>query len=319
MLKRISTKKFLLGLQTRELENINIINQIEETLKKQRGFVFDMPSKRSSVILLLSGGLDSIVSWAILMEEFGLSVYPLFLNRGERRFKREKISVDYFSKYYKKKYPTLFHQPLILSLGINNITLPIENSLKRIHPELIMNKFNGDGMLLDLNTSFGSFLLFPIYASMYAEYLCHTKNLFIRNIFCSVVQGDGLVVPYQTFTSLRSMMYYLCVAKGDYRWQFSSVVFEKETGLCFDKFNLVQWANNHEIPIEKTWSCYHAKKYQCGGSDCQTCRVRVNAFQKAGVADKTIYCSIDNQRFINVIKTGLRFIKMKIKKLIKKV
>jgi 7-cyano-7-deazaguanine synthase len=317
MLKKITQHQFLSQLKTRKLENIDVIKLIEQSLKEQRGFVFRMPPKDSPVILLLSGGLDSVTCWGILMEEFGLHVYPLSFDRGEKRASKEQASIDYFSKYYKKQYPALFHQPLRLSLGVKDITIPIESALKDIHPEIILDKFDGNGQLLDLNISFGSFLLLPVYAKLYAEYLYHTQNLYIRNIFCSVTLSDGLMVPHQTFTSLRSIMYYLCIASGDYSWQFSSVVFEKETGLYCDKFNLVQWANDHKIPLEKTWSCYHSKKYQCGGSDCITCAVRVDAFYKAGVPDKTIYRSVADQSLLGVIKLKLRSAIRKIKNLIK--
>jgi len=317
MLNQISQRQFLSNLKTRKLENIPIIKVIEDSLKTQRGFIFRMPKKGSPVILLLSGGLDSVTCWGILMKEYGLSVYPLSFDRGEKRAFKEKASIDYFSKYYKERYPTLFHDPLRLSLGVDQIKVGIENCLNDIHPEVILNKFNGDSKLLDINISFGSFLLLPIYAKLYADYLYHTQNLLIRNIFCSVTLGDGLIVPHQTFTSLRAIMFYLCTATGDYSWQFSSVVFEKESGLYYDKFNLVQWANSQKIPLEKTWSCYHSKKYQCGGSDCQTCIARRDAFYRAGVEDKTRYLPIEEQNPLGFLRHKFHSASHRLKKLLK--
>ncbi len=313
MLNRISRNQFQTYLQKRKLEKLDIIKHIEQSLKNMRGYAFRMPAKSTPVILLLSGGLDSVTCWGILMEEFGLHVYPLSFDRGERRANKEKASIEYFSAFYKKRYPDLFHEPLRVNLSMKDMNIPIENALTNIHPEILLDKFIGDGKLLNLNISFGSFLLLPTYAKIYAEYLHHSQNLYIRNIFCSVTLSDGLLVPHQTFTSLRSIMYNLCVATGDYTWQFSSVVFEKETGLYYDKFNLVQWAHTHKIPLEKTWSCYHSKKYQCGGSDCQTCNVRADAFHRAGVKDKTIYRSVDDQSYLGIMKRIFRFIRRKTK------
>ena len=39
--------------------------------------------------------------------------------------------------------------------------------------------------------------------------------------------------------------------------------------------------------IFKTWSCYSNKKYHCGV--CESCNNRKNAFEKAGITDKTKY------------------------------
>lgn len=302
MLQKISHRQFIKNLKKRKLENLSVISLIEQSLNKQRRFVFRMPKRGASVVLLLSGGLDSVTCWGILMKEFGLHVYPLSFDRGEKRANKEKESVDYFSKFYKNRYPSLHHAPVRLSLGVQNITIPIEHASENIHPEILLNKFTGADTMMDINISFGSFLLLPLYAKLYAEYLHHTQNLYVRTILCSVTLGDGLIVPHQTFTSLRSIMYYLCTATRDFSWQFTSAVFEKETGLYFDKSNLVEWANKEHIPIEKTWSCYHSKKYQCGGADCITCRARKDAFYKSGVADKTVYCPVDKQNFLNVIE-----------------
>jgi len=42
------------------------------------------------------------------LEEFGLEVYPFFVNRGQRSYQQEKQSVEYFSNIFKLKYPKLF-------------------------------------------------------------------------------------------------------------------------------------------------------------------------------------------------------------------
>lgn len=306
MLKRISNQSFVKNLKSRKLENLIVIDQIERLLKKQRGYVFKMPKKGSSVVLLLSGGLDSITAWGILMKEFGLHVYPLSFDRGEKRAFREKASIDYFSKFYQKRFPNLYHKPVRLSFGLEDVKIPIEKSLEAIHPEVLVKNFKGDAKLIDINISLGSFLLLPIYAKIYAEFLYLTKNLDVHTIFCSVTLSDGLLVPHQTFTSLRTIMFHLCSTTRDYSWQFASAVFEKEVGLYHDKSDLVEWADKNRIPLEKTWSCYHATKYQCGGSDCQTCIVRRDAFKLANVVDKTVYNPIDRQSFIGYCKHKFR-------------
>ncbi len=287
--------KFTRALESRPLEIPAEIKHAEDALKRNRGYVFRIPKPGSSVILLLSGGLDSVTCWAMLMKEFGLTVYPISFDRGEKRAVREEQSIAYFSSYFQTRYPSLYRDPVRLSFGANPITIPIERSLEQMHPDIIMENFRGDPKLLNINISFGSFLLLPIYAKMYAEFLTHTRNLPVNTIFCSVTAGDGMLLRHQTLTSLRMIMHLLCVTSGDWRWQFASAAFERETGMYYDKQDLVRWAHGQSIPLEKTWSCYHSKPFQCGGTDCQTCLVRVDAFKQARVRDKTDYYPISEQ------------------------
>lgn len=302
MLRRISQQQFLHNLRARGLEDLSTIKLIETSLKKQRGYIFHQPAKGDSVVLLLSGGLDSVTCWGILMEEFGLHVYPISFDRGEKRAPKEKKSIDYYSKIYQHRYPDFYHDPIRLSLNVDPMRVQIEQVMEQLHPEIVLKNFDGNERLLSINPSFGAFLLLPVYAKIYAEYLLHTKNIAINTIYCSVTTGDGLLVPHQTFTALRSIMFYLCSASGDFSWQFTSVVFEKENRVFFDKCDLVAWATKHSLPLERTWSCYYSKKYQCGGSDCQTCVARRDAFEKAGMQDKTTYRPVAEQSLSGMIK-----------------
>lgn len=311
MLETISKRRFIDNLRKRKLENLSVIKQIEKTLLKQRGYIFRMPKRGSSVILLLSGGLDSIICWGILMEELGLHVYPLSFDLGEKRARKEEKSINYYSKFYQDRYNGLYHPPIRLSLGGKNISIPMEEAIRKLHPEIIVNSFTGSDKLSDINVSFGTFLLLPVYAKLYAEFLRHTENLYIRNIFCAVTARDGFGVAHQTFTSLRSVMHYLCATSGDFSWQFTSVIFEKETGLYFDKSNLVQWARSHNISLGKTWSCYYSKRYQCGGSDCVACLARREAFTQVGMTDETVYKSIADQALFQTINYKIRSLRNK--------
>lgn len=303
----IKTKTEIVNkLKHRKLEDVEFIKNVENELIRKRGYIYRKPLKGDSVVLLLSGGLDSVTCWGILMKEFGLNVYPLSFDRGEKRAKREKASIDYYSKLYKERFPALYHKPVRLTLGLDNVKIPIEKSLEIIHPEVILDKFKGDSWLIDINVSMGAFLLLPVYAKIYAESLKLKENLDVRNIFCSVTLGDGRLVPHQTFTSLRSVMLYLCSSSGDYSWQFTSAVFEKELGLYLDKSDLVKWACKNNIPLDKTWSCYHAKRYQCGGSDCITCVARKNAFMTARAKDTTKYIPVSEQTLLKIAKHKLK-------------
>jgi 7-cyano-7-deazaguanine synthase in queuosine biosynthesis len=317
-MKKLKKEEIISLLKKRKLEDFKKISIFEKMLIAERGYVFKMPKRGSNVILLLSGGLDSIVTWGILMKEYGLNVYPITLNRGEKRRKKELASIKFFNLLYKKLYPAHHRDFFSIDPGLSNIAIKIEDGIGVLTAETILNSFkNGE---VDFNASLGVFTIFPFFARTYAMYLNSTKGLNIDTIFCGVVANDGEHISFQSLTSLRSIACNLCVPIKDYSWQFSSLCLEPEIGSFMRKSDLIKWGFKNNLPLEKTWSCYHAKKFQCGGADCVACGERKNSFINANVKDKSIYKSIyksiDMQE-LN-LKKIMKKISIKLKRIIKK-
>src|SRR3989344_6690228 len=82
-------------------EDVNLLKNFSGILKGKRGYVVKMPAKGESVVACLSGGQDSVANIGILLKEFGLNVYPFFINRGQSNYQYEKKSADYFNRFYK--------------------------------------------------------------------------------------------------------------------------------------------------------------------------------------------------------------------------
>lgn len=53
------------------------------------------------------------------------------------------------------------------------------------------------------------------------------------------------------------------------------------------KDQIVKWAHNLAAPLQLTWSCYEANEKACG--TCDSCRLRIEAFTKAGIKDPIEY------------------------------
>ncbi len=53
------------------------------------------------------------------------------------------------------------------------------------------------------------------------------------------------------------------------------------------KSEIVKEALSLDVPLELTWSCYKNEEKACGV--CDSCRLRLNGFQKAGVKDPVAY------------------------------
>jgi len=73
-------------MATRRVEDLLVFDMAEEILKKKRGYIIKMPTQGESVVTCVSGGLDSVCNLEILMGEFGLIVYPYFLNREQSNY-----------------------------------------------------------------------------------------------------------------------------------------------------------------------------------------------------------------------------------------
>lgn len=59
--------------------------------------------------------------------------------------------------------------------------------------------------------------------------------------------------------------------------------------ISMSKTAITQLAQQLQVPLERTYSCYRGGEKHCG--NCSTCRERQDAFQSAGLPDPTVYKS----------------------------
>lgn len=268
-------------LEERKLEDLDALKSVENFLKKKRGFIFNMPEKGGSVIMTVSGGLDSTILWGMLLEEYQLEVYPVFFRRGHKRIKREEDAVRFFSEYFQKKYPDTFRKPIFL-----NVPMPPKEIRWGItgHSQEIANRETNQRKGIPLYSG-----LLAFNAVEYAYYLQEEKGILIRSIFSSFVSSDGEALKYETLTAMRSVMQDICVLTGDVRWQYTSLALEKELGHFWDKDILIKWAYEKSYPVERMFSCISPVNYKIHCGRCYFCQYRKKSFARAGVEDPTEY------------------------------
>jgi len=289
---KISQNAFWQRLAKRKYENLELIRLIEAFFRRKRGYVFKMPPPGTPVIALVSGGLDSTIAWGLLLGKYRLRVYPLFLHQGIGRTERQMAAVNYFSNYFKERFPSLFVPPAEFSTHFPppEIEKELANPVTYLHPLRLLQGLNLQNKMVQNFSSYGMSYTYPLYGSLYATFLYNHQNLKICTIFNAVTVGDGTVIPSQTFTALRATLLMLCSSTADYRWQFASLAFEKEIGHWWEKSDLIRLGCQLKFPLEKTWSCYLGGRNQCGNR-CLTCLSRREEFEKAGVTDRTVYAS----------------------------
>lgn len=311
MLIRLSKREIQKILKERELEDPSLIREIESLLEKKRGYIFKMPTPKTPVILLFSGGLDTTITAAIIMEEFGLEIYPVFTRRGHPYQYAEERAVKFFTSYFQKRYPGLFHNPI--KVGAYFPPKEIRWAYEKVE-----NKPFKKGSKQIWGDFFYSDLLCT-YAAQCAYYLQIIKNLHVRTIFTAYMRSDGEAKIDMTLTTLRGVMLGICMVTHDFDWQITSIPLEKELGFFYDKDYFIRWAYERGIPLEKTRSSCRSKlSVHCGS--CLLCSVRREAFKKAGVPDRTLYVndllSIANNMYWNF---GKKIVPKSLRRPLKKV
>lgn len=287
----IKTKQaFNKFIKSRKYEDLFTIETVEKFFLKKRGYIFKVPKPGTPVVLLVSGGIDSTVAWHYLTFVKKLDVYPLYLHRGTKRWKKEKAAVDYFTKFYRKIFPQdRFHEPREYSTALPTKEMEslAKNIEQKLHPSFLFEGLGDKGIShIDIFTT--TPYLFAFFGANYARELYYTKKLKIKHVFCTVAVGDGIAVPSQTFTALRTTMFSICSALAEWDWNFASIAFEKEWNSFMTKADLIRYGMKNNLPLEKTWSCYLPGIYQCGNK-CLTCESRQREFEIAGYEDKTKY------------------------------
>lgn len=306
------SKKSTVSLFSRNsFEEKDVLANLNLIFKKQRGYEFRMPPPGESVLLIVSGGLDSTMLWFHLLHTYKLRVFPIYLTSpfmNKNHIPGEYSSVSFFHSYFKDKYPhqvePIHYIPVDLSFSLtsntninilkNNWRVLVENTQYDVKTK------TGNIYLLDYPTRYARFLL-----SAYEYGLSlQAQKIDVSTVFFGVVPNDAFIGRESTLTTLRSLNLFFCLLLGDWKWQVTGPV-EKKNQFYFSKEKSIQIAHKHDIPIYKTWSCARRFPIHCGV--CNACRYRQASFRSAHVPDKTHYLiSPDMKKGFKDIMTHLR-------------
>ena len=248
-------------------------NPYEDILKDKRGYVAAWPINKVAV-MIVSGGLDSIITCARLMEDQGITIYPLHIERGQTNYLAEKQSIQTFSKVFKKRYPRLFKPVSYIKLNVPPTEFKpnlSEYTKKHGHPMR-------DTVL-------------QIAAVQYAVSL-KSQGVTAKTIYCAVMPEDYF--PHSNIESIRATNVAVCQNMDDWEWLITSPNIDLNlTDRPISKSDEIIWAHKHNLPIGLTVSCNVATAetnlLNCG--DCSSCNRRRAAFVEANTPDITEYYS----------------------------
>lgn len=278
----------------KDFNDIEVLKILNSLFINKRGTPFKPPKKGSSVILILSGGMDSCCLWFLLMKKYGLTVYPIHFKRTAQTNKGQLTSIRYYSRLFRRLFPDRFREVLYetadRSFVMGNSPQIGYNVLKHDLSYIVQNS-----VYKNVTQQFGTRLLQdPIRLVRYAlkgyEYGLFIRQKYkeaVSSVFLGIIPEDSRLCRESTLALIRTVNLYLCTLVGDFKWQFCAPI-DREGGFYYPKGSLAQFAIRNSIPLEYTWSCGTSKSdSQCGV--CFQCRSRRAVFEELGVGDKTKY------------------------------
>ncbi|MEO1928427.1 MAG: 7-cyano-7-deazaguanine synthase QueC [Nautiliaceae bacterium] len=214
-------------------------------------------------VVILSGGMDSTTALFIAKKEY--EVIPLHFNYNQRTEKRELKAFNDICDYLGLENRYVIDLPFFKQIGASalvdeNLEVPTDG-LKPGIPITYVPFRNG---------------IFLSIAAAIAE------KEGAKAVFIGVVEEDSSGYPDCTEKFIKSMQDAINAGTKPQTY------IELKTPLIhLKKEDIVKKAVEVGVPLELTWSCYKEEEKACGV--CDSCRLRLKGFEKAGIEDKIPY------------------------------
>ena len=215
-------------------------------------------------VVILSGGMDSTTATFIAKKE-GYELIPLHFNYGQRTEKRELKSFNDICDYLNIKNRYIIDIPFFKQIGASalvdeNIEVPVDG-IKPGVPVTYVPFRNG---------------IFLSIAAAVAE------KEGANALFIGVVEEDSSGYPDCREEFIKNMQ--RAINSGTKPQTHIEI---KTPLIHLKKEDIVKKAIEVGVPLELTWSCYKEEQEACGV--CDSCRLRLKGFEKAGIKDPIEY------------------------------
>lgn len=217
-------------------------------------------------MVCLSGGMDSAVTAAIASETHDLAL--LHANYGQRTEERElscfEALADHFEVVPSRRLVVDFTS--LRQIGGSSLT---DRSIAVRHGE------PEEGVVPTSYVPFRN-------AHLLAASTSWAEVLGARAIFVGAVEADSSGYPdcrpafFEAFAQTIRLG-----TRAD-----TNIAIETPV-IGIDKSEIIRRGLALDVPFGLTWSCYEANDEACG--ECESCRLRLQAFQRAGSPDPIVY------------------------------
>lgn len=232
---------------------------LQDFLKLNRGYIFEKPLDEM-VIILCSGGMDSTILIDLVIKNWNSKVIIIYFERDSKNEKWEDEAVDYFYEFYQKRYPKNI-------VGLLKLKVQIPLRINKEYLDRTRQKILG--LPMRNSTMWNN-------AIAQAVYLSGKYKTTIRTILVGSVKDDR-DNPESGPLALLSQTVNTCICTAIWNWQIHSPLLDdsfKKGG--FTKLDLIKYARDNGIQIEKTRSCFEKTEIPCG--TCLACENRIKAF-----------------------------------------
>ena len=218
------------------------------------------------VIVLVSGGMDSLVCAGIALEE-NQEVYFLHMNYGQKTSRRERLSFDKIADHYQ---------------------IPVEK--RKVIDMTFLQQIGGSSLTDDaiqVKTYQGDSSIIP---DSYVPF----RNSIILSLAVSWAEVVGASRLYIGANHEDSPGYPDC--RPSYYEAFNKVIQEGTKAgnikiltpvISMKKKEIVGTGQKLNVPFNLSWSCYKSSEKACG--ECDSCALRLRGFKEAGITDPIEY------------------------------
>jgi 7-cyano-7-deazaguanine synthase len=224
----------------------------------------DNISEDQRAIVLLSGGMDSMVTAAIAARDCR-EFYFLHINYGQRTQEREMLCFQALQKHFSPKDARSVYWEWFRRIGGSSLTdmhIPVPSG------------DDGDG-IPNTYVPFRNALMLSV-AVAWAEVI-HAGRIYI-----GAVEEDSSGYPDCREIFFQSFQKTIDTGtKNEFPIRIMTPV------LHMSKADIVKLGMELRAPFKHTWSCYQDNEKACGV--CDSCKLRIKAFARAGYKDPITY------------------------------
>jgi 7-cyano-7-deazaguanine synthase len=218
------------------------------------------------VIVLLSGGMDSLVCAGLAAKEYQ-DIYALHMNYGQKTSERERISFEKIATHYAipQEKRKIIDMTFLKQLGGSSLT----------DESISVKNYQGDSKdIPDSYVPFRNSIILSL-AISWAEVAGASKLYIGANYEDSPGYPDCRPNYYEAFNHL------IKVGTKDGNIKILTPV------INLKKKDIVMLGKKLNVPFELSWSCYTSSDKACG--QCDSCALRLRGFKEAGIDDPIEY------------------------------
>jgi 7-cyano-7-deazaguanine synthase len=215
-------------------------------------------------VCIMSGGMDSTLA-AYMMRDEGYEIIGLHFNYEQRTQTKELEAFHSICKYLEVEEPYVVNLDFFSSIGASALTdksidVPTSGIEEGVPVTYVPFR---NGIFISIATA-----------------IAEKEGAEVLSI--GVVEEDSSGYPDCRESYINSMQQSINLGTKD-----ETVLEIKMPLVHLKKSEIVQEAVKRNVPLELTWSCYQSEEKACGV--CDSCRLRLNGFEKAGVKDPIDY------------------------------